>query len=172
MQLPAEAQQKEYLYLSELTPKETHFRYGSLKIDRSESGEDIHLIVDGERTVFHRGLGAHAPSTVIYDIGTYSDTLTHFIAYLGVDSRMNGGNGVKFTISVSDDGQTPTDPNHPQDGAKPDSGKNPTNPQDGAKPNTGKNPATGDEMNLLFPVLGMTGSLAVLFVLLRRRKQF
>ncbi len=101
-------QNTSYKYLSELEymKDKTHVGYGNLIINGSESGENIHLMVDGEKTIFHRGIGAHATSTVMYDISKYSDTLTKFVAYLGVDARRgDGGDGVKFTISVSDDGE-------------------------------------------------------------------
>ncbi len=98
--------QGEFVYLSDLPVHSSKVGYGGLKINSSESGPDIHLQVDGEYTVFKKGLGAHATSTVIYDISAYSATLTHFVTYLGLDARRwDGGNGVKFTIYVSDDGQ-------------------------------------------------------------------
>ncbi|WP_461809895.1 NPCBM/NEW2 domain-containing protein [Faecalimonas sp.] len=102
-------QEQSYQYLSELddVKNKTHIGYGNLIINGSTSGEKIHLRVDGEKIVLNKGIGAHATSTVVYDISKYSNKLTRFITYLGVDARRgDGGNGVKFTISVSDDGET------------------------------------------------------------------
>ena len=76
----------------------------ALRKDINESGNLISLIVDGEETFFLKGVFAHATSTVVYDLeGLPFNT---FSAYVGVDaSRGSSGNGVQFTISVSNDNQ-------------------------------------------------------------------
>ena len=100
--------QQDYYYLSDIPYLEdkTYVGYQNLILDGSASGEGIQLLVDNEVTTFKKGIGAHATSCVVYDISKYSNTQTNFIAYLGVDARQgSSGNGVKFTISVSDDGE-------------------------------------------------------------------
>ncbi len=73
-------------------------------LDTSKNNGMISLIVDGEKKQFYKGIAAHATSTVIYDITNYN--YDYFTAYIGVDeSRGNNGDGVKFTIYTSVDGE-------------------------------------------------------------------
>lgn len=96
---------QDYVYLSNLTfEPESWARHGDVTPNKSHSGGTIQLKVDGEVIPFPHGLGAHAKSEVIYDISKYSDTLTRLSCYMGVDYSQNGkGNGVKFTVSYSED---------------------------------------------------------------------
>lgn len=96
---------QDYVYLSNLTfEPESWARHGDVTPNKSHSGGTIQLKVDGEVIPFPHGLGAHAKSEVIYDISKYSDTLTRLSCYMGVDYSQNGkGNGVKFTVSCSED---------------------------------------------------------------------
>lgn len=98
------------VYLSDL-PKEDLKQgtvgYGNLQFDKNTSGNMISLLVEGEKNYFMKGLGAHAPATLVYDISNYVNYYHYdrFIAYLGLDSAQgSNGNGVKFTISTSQNG--------------------------------------------------------------------
>ena len=63
------------------------------------------MIKNGEVINFAKGVGAHAKSTLVYDIGKYSKDYTKFTANIGVDYSMRGrGNGVTFKISTSENG--------------------------------------------------------------------
>ena len=48
-------------------------------------------------------MGFHANGQLIYDISQYSNTFTHFIADIGVDSSRPQVASIKVTVSVSDD---------------------------------------------------------------------
>ena len=104
---------QEQIYLSDLNYEADKSRpgWGGIRNDRNPDGGKITLIVDDEVTEFERGIGAHATSTVVYDISRYTNEYTRFVSYIGVDySQVNkGGDGVKFIISTSNDGVTWTE---------------------------------------------------------------
>lgn len=100
------------LYLSQLDwiGNKSSVGYGSIVKDGNIEKNKIRLLVDGELLEYDRGLGAHAPSTLVYDLTDYSKTYTKFTAHLGVDYSQRGkGNGVIFTISTSEDGNNWTE---------------------------------------------------------------
>lgn len=68
-----------------------------------QNGEGLQVKTRGEKVTFPKGIFAHAPLTVIYDVSELKDKYPNFAGYLGIDSRSGGGNGVIFKISVSDD---------------------------------------------------------------------
>lgn len=99
-----------YRYLSDIDyiKEQSNVAWGSILLDQSADTKInnglITLIVDGKKTPFIKGVFAHATSTVVYDISSYD--YDFFTAYLGVDaSRENNGNGVKFAIYTSTDGE-------------------------------------------------------------------
>ena len=100
-----------YVYLSDLQyESSSRVGWGEIKKDSNIEGGKIKLIVDGELLQYDKGMGAHATSTLVYDISEYSDTYTRFVARMGVDySKKGNGNGVKFKISTSDNGKDWTD---------------------------------------------------------------
>ena len=78
--------------------------HGSLMQNLAPNGKTIQLLVNGTPTEFEKGMGAHATSTLIYDIGELKDTYPLLSLYAGVDYSQNGkGNGVWFTVSGSND---------------------------------------------------------------------
>ena len=97
------------IYLSDLAyiKSQSDVSWGSIKVNQNIDGGTISLIVDGEKTEFTKGMGAHATSNLVYDISQYSGEYTRLVSYMGVDAARGGnGNGVKFVISTSMDGQT------------------------------------------------------------------
>ena len=58
------------------------FPNGTAK-DSAVNGSEMKLMLNGEETTFEKGLGAHAPSEIVYDIEGMS--CTKFEAYAGVD---------------------------------------------------------------------------------------
>lgn len=96
---------QDYVFLSDLDFDPTsRTGWGEISPNKAPSGGTIQLKVEGEVIPFLKGVGAHANSELIYDIGDYSDTLTRLSCYMGVDYSQNGkGNGVKFTVSYSED---------------------------------------------------------------------
>lgn len=99
------AQSADYMFLSDVAydPSST-IRHGSFMVNKAPSGNTIRLKVNGVETQFTKGMGAHATSTLIYDIGEYTAQYPRLLCYMGVDYSQNGkGNGVKFTVYGSND---------------------------------------------------------------------
>ena len=97
-----------YIYLSDISYEDSmsNTQYETIKMDENLSGNNISLIVNGSAMEFDKGIFAHATSTVVYDVSAYSDVFTRFTSYAGVDrSQGSNGNGVWFSVSVSQDGQ-------------------------------------------------------------------
>ena len=103
---------EQVIYLSDLKYDNTKTQagYGGIKMDTNTDGGKIKLLVDGEAVEFDKGIGAHATSTLVYDISQYKNTYTRFVSYLGVDNRQGDrGDGVTFIISTSQDGKNWTE---------------------------------------------------------------
>ncbi len=105
-----QATEKQYQYLSDMkyVSNQSSVGWGSITLDKNldtkYNGGLITLIVDGQPKKFLKGIAAHATSTVVYDITDYD--YDFFTAYIGVDaSRGSAGNGVKFLIYTSVDGE-------------------------------------------------------------------
>ena len=84
--------------ISDLTPVSAQQDYGSLELDRSVQGQPLTI---GERT-FARGLGTHANSRIVYDLGGHC---THFTAWVGVDAEMAGYTQSSVDFQVFGDDQ-------------------------------------------------------------------
>ena len=85
--------------------------------DTNISGNKIRLKVGDDVQTFNKGIGAHAPSEVVYDLTTMN--AEYFTAYAGVDYSQAGTQGnVKFNVYV--DGQLVKDTNAvtPESGAQ------------------------------------------------------
>ena len=105
-----QATEKQYQYLSDIkyVSNQSSVGWGSITLDKNLDTKYnnglITLIVDGQQKKFLKGIAAHATSTVVYNITDYD--YDFFTAYIGVDaSRGAGGNGVKFSIYTSVDGE-------------------------------------------------------------------
>ena len=97
----------EPIYLSDLQhiTNKSNAWGGHIKKNQSHAGNKITLIVDGERVQFDKGMSAHAPSNLVYDISEYSSEYTRLVTYMGIDAVQGGnGNGVYFVISTSENG--------------------------------------------------------------------
>ena len=108
--LSASAQENstQFIYLSDIgyLSNLSHTGWGSIKLDQNLNDETITLNVDGEVLEFNKGITAHATSTVVFDVSNYSSQYSRFTTYVGVDrSQGDKGNGVKFKILTSVDGQ-------------------------------------------------------------------
>ncbi|MFX3636724.1 MAG: NPCBM/NEW2 domain-containing protein [Candidatus Pristimantibacillus sp.] len=100
----------DFTYLSDLTPTSTSFSYGSLQKDLSPSGRTITLLRNGNSITSAKGLGAHANSTIIYNIeGKDYET---FESYIGIDQAVAGSTSASVMFQVYVDGvlkyQSPT----------------------------------------------------------------
>ncbi|MBM6838349.1 NPCBM/NEW2 domain-containing protein, partial [Clostridium saudiense] len=90
----------DYKYLTEYDWSSTKNSYAAPKKDISTSDNALRL-TDGDGNVvsFERGIGAHATSTIIYDL-TDKD-YAYFSSYVGVDRQMFGSVGsVIFEVYV------------------------------------------------------------------------
>ena len=105
-----QVEEKKYCYLSDIpyVKELSNVAWGSITLDQNLETKYnnglITLIVNGEQRKFLKGISAHATSTVIYNITDYD--YDYFSTYYGVDaSRGTNGNGVKFAIYTSVDGE-------------------------------------------------------------------
>ena len=78
-------------YLSDLTWTSATTGYGSIQKDASINGNPITL----RRTVYPKGLGTHASSTIAYNLG---GAYTTFLCDVGVDDETNGQGSVDFQV--------------------------------------------------------------------------
>ncbi len=95
------------VYLSDIPYASAKVGWGSLTLDKNgvNNGE-ITLNVNGSTTAFKKGLFAHATSTVDYDVSQYNAEYPYFVTYYGLNTTNNNvGNGVKFSIYTSNDGE-------------------------------------------------------------------
>ena len=95
------------VYLSDIPYANAKVGWGSLTLDKNGvNNGGITLNVNGSATTFHKGIFAHATSTVDYDISQYSSEYSHFVTYYGLNTTNNNvGNGVKFYVYTSNDGE-------------------------------------------------------------------
>lgn len=84
--------------LGDLQPEAVVQGYGDLQVDRSVSGGP--LSVAGRK--FARGLGTHAPSEIVYELGGKG---SKFQAWVGVDDAMKGYKGSSIVFQVFGDGK-------------------------------------------------------------------
>lgn len=71
-----------------------------------EKKDNLWVRYNGDTLKFAKGIGAHATSTVVYDITEVVKTKKYFVGYLGIDARTSSRDGVIFKISLSDDKKT------------------------------------------------------------------
>ena len=69
----------------------------------NEKKDNLWVRYNNETLKFAKGIGAHATSTVIYNITDVVKTKKYFVGYLGIDARTTSSDGVTFKISLSDD---------------------------------------------------------------------
>ncbi|MCI8568029.1 MAG: hypothetical protein HFG48_01775, partial [Bacilli bacterium] len=97
-----------YLSDMEYIKDQSSVGYGNVvldaNIDSHLNNGLLTLIVDGNKRTFIKGVLAHATSTLVYDLS--GQDFDYFTTYYGVDtSQENKGNGVKFSIYTSRDGE-------------------------------------------------------------------
>lgn len=72
----------------------------------NEKKDNLWVRYNSETLKFAKGIGAHATSTVVYNITDVVKTKKYFVGYLGIDARTSSADGVTFKISLSDDNKT------------------------------------------------------------------
>lgn len=96
--------QDQMIYLSDIEYSKASVGWGTLTFDKTQDNAGLTLKLDGYSTVFKKGIWAHATSTIEYDISEYQD-YAYFTTYYGLNTTANNtGNGVKFYIYTSVDG--------------------------------------------------------------------
>lgn len=90
----------DYNYLTDYDWKTTQNSYATPKKDISTSNNTLRLTgKNGEEVSFERGIGAHATSTIVYDLTDKDYGI--FSSYVGVDRQMFGSAGsVSFEVYV------------------------------------------------------------------------
>ena len=90
----------DYSYLTDYDWKSTQNSYATPKKDISISNNSLRLTDEDDNEVsFERGIGAHATSTIVYDLA--DKDYSYFSSYVGVDRQMFGSVGsVIFQVYV------------------------------------------------------------------------
>ena len=96
-----------FVYLSDIKyEEESKTSYGEIQKDKNTDKRIMQIKIKDEALEVDKGIGAHADSTIIYNLSDYTNKYSRFVTYLAVDSSYSGkGTGVGFKISKSDDGQ-------------------------------------------------------------------
>ena len=84
--------------VSELTPVSAQQDYGSLELNHSVQGQTLKI---GDRE-FALGLGTHANSEIVYDLG---GVCTRFESWVGVDAEMSGYHESSVVFQMFGDGK-------------------------------------------------------------------
>lgn len=97
----------EVLYLSDIPYASSILEYSTIGLDKnSGNNQALSLKVNGSTVSFKKGIFAHASSTIVYDLTEHKDDYDYFVTYYGVDTSSNNkGNGAKFFIYTSADGE-------------------------------------------------------------------
>ena len=96
--IPAWAVDADHIEMSELTPVSATQDYGSLELDRSVQGQALQIGSTG----YAYGLGTHANSRVVYDLGGH---FTRFESWVGVDAEMSGYKQSSVVFQIFGDGK-------------------------------------------------------------------
>jgi len=95
---------EDVLFLSNIdyVKSQSFTRYDKIRYDEINGGGKITLKIEGNAFSFDKGIWAHASSRVTYDISEYN--YKYFTVFIGINTTSNRGDGVKFLISTSEDG--------------------------------------------------------------------
>ncbi len=100
------SEEKEFIYLSDINYLRATVGWSTVFFDKNNDNTPLNLKINGSNLEVKKGIWAHATSTVDYDISEYSEDYTHFITYYGISTKVaNAGDGVKFYIYTSNDGE-------------------------------------------------------------------
>ena len=97
------SQLNDVVYLSDIPYQKAQIGWGTLGLDKTNSNTPLVLRINNASVTVKKGIWAHATSTMEYDISDYKD-YAYFITYYGLNTTSTGGNGVKFYIYTSKDG--------------------------------------------------------------------
>ena len=90
-------------YLSDIEWNSARTDYGNVRKNLASSGAKIKLSINGEETVFDKGIGTHANSEIVYNLeGTNYE---YFETYVGVDRNIPQQNNSSVIFKVYADDQ-------------------------------------------------------------------
>lgn len=93
------------VYLSDIPYMKAQIGWKTIGLDKTNDNAALVMRINDSSVVVKKGIWAHATSTVEYDISAYKD-YAYFVTYYGLNtSAGNNGNGVKFYIYTSQDGE-------------------------------------------------------------------
>lgn len=99
------SKENQVLYLSDIPYRKAQVGWGNLSLDKTQDNAAFTMLLNGSSTVIKKGIWAHATSTIEYDIREYRD-YAYFTAFCGINNTSgNRGNGVKFYVYTSEDGE-------------------------------------------------------------------
>lgn len=90
-----------FTYLSDMEETSASVGYGKFMKDKSIKGGTITLLRGQTPVTFDKGLGTHASSSVVYDLG---GKYTYFEAYVGIDQAMKNAASANAKFRVVADG--------------------------------------------------------------------
>ena len=93
----------DFEYASDITPVSTKIAWGGYQKDKSPSGGTIGLLRQGIETTYTKGIGAHAASEVVFNIGDKG--FDFFESYIGIDQAMRGKTVTSAAFEVWVDGE-------------------------------------------------------------------
>lgn len=97
-------EENQVLYLSDIPYSKGEVEWGNIALDKTQTNTPLTLMSNGTATVFEKGIWAHATSTIEFDISKYNN-FDYFTTYYGLNTTANNvGNGVKFYVYTSVDG--------------------------------------------------------------------
>ena len=95
---------EDVVYLSDIPYMKAEIGWKTIGLDKTVDNAALTMNIDGTATVIKKGIWAHATSTVEYDISNYKD-YAYFTTYYGLNTTSKAGDGVKFYIYTSADGE-------------------------------------------------------------------
>ncbi|URN95719.1 MAG: NPCBM/NEW2 domain-containing protein [Candidatus Pristimantibacillus lignocellulolyticus] len=77
--------------------------YNVVRKDKSSTNATIKLLVNGETKEFAKGIGTHANSEIVYNVG--NTNYEYFETYIGVDRNISAQNNSSVIFKIMADGQ-------------------------------------------------------------------
>lgn len=96
-------QDKVYLSDIDYIANQSSVGWDEIRYDQINTGDKITLKVENQAFSFKKGIWAHANSQIVYDISEYN--YRYFTAFVGLNTTSSQGDGVRFYIYTSEDGQ-------------------------------------------------------------------
>lgn len=96
---------EDFIYLSDIDyiANQSYTRYDKIRYDEVSGGGKITVKIENSAFTFKKGIWAHANSQITYDISKYD--YKYFTAFVGLNTTSTRGDGVRFYIYTSVDGQ-------------------------------------------------------------------